>query len=98
MPAPRAIKLKILELRREKKSYREIESIVNCSRGTISYHCTKHNLTDLGQKRYAVGNDLKLQIAEYCKTNSVDNAVKHFGLSKRTIFKYKKFVKPNEQE
>lgn len=98
MPAPRAIKLRILELRREKKSYREIESILNCSRGTISYHCSKHNLTDLGKKRYAVNDDLKYSISEYCKTNSVENAVKHFGVSKRTIFKYKKFVKQNEQE
>lgn len=98
MPAPKQIKLKILELRREGKSYREIENILNCSRGTVSYHCTNHNMQDLGKKRYAVTDELKSQIAEFCKTNKVSDAVKYFRLSKRTIFKYKKFVKQNEQE
>ena len=34
-----SMKEKILELRREGKSYKEIERILGCSRGTISYHC-----------------------------------------------------------
>lgn len=33
------MKEKILALRSEGKSYKEIENILNCSRGTIAYHC-----------------------------------------------------------
>lgn len=33
------MKEKILHLRNEKKSYREIEKILGCSKATISYHC-----------------------------------------------------------
>lgn len=35
------MKQKILELREEGKSYNEIQSILGCSKGTISYHCGK---------------------------------------------------------
>jgi len=33
------MKEKILELRNEGKSYREIQKILGCSKSTISYHC-----------------------------------------------------------
>lgn len=33
------LKENILKLRKEGKSYRQIESVLNCSRATISYHC-----------------------------------------------------------
>jgi DNA-binding CsgD family transcriptional regulator len=32
------VKEKILELKKEGKSYRQIQKILNCSKGTISYH------------------------------------------------------------
>ena len=35
------MKEKILKLREEGKSYNEIKKILGCSKGTISYHCTK---------------------------------------------------------
>lgn len=38
-------KNKILELRKQGKSYIEIENILGCSRGTVSYHC------GIGQKK-----------------------------------------------
>lgn len=33
------LKEKILKLRNEGKTYDEIKSLLNCSKGTISYHC-----------------------------------------------------------
>ena len=33
------MKDKILKLREEGKSYKEIMNILGCSKGTISYHC-----------------------------------------------------------
>lgn len=35
------MKEKILELRRQGKTYNEIKDILNCSKGTISYYCGK---------------------------------------------------------
>lgn len=35
------MKEKILKLRQEGKSYNEIKNILGCSKGTISYHCSK---------------------------------------------------------
>ena len=67
MSAPKNLKLKILELRRQGKSYREIENILNCTRSTISFHCKRHNITDTGKKRYAITNEVKLAISEFCK-------------------------------
>lgn len=36
------MKEKILELRSQGKTYSQIQTILNCSRGTISYHCGKN--------------------------------------------------------
>ena len=47
------MKEKILKLREEGKSYREIEKILGCSRSTISYHCqakTKQKTYDRTKK------------------------------------------------
>lgn len=33
------MKEKILKLREEGKSYRQIQTILNCSKSVISYHC-----------------------------------------------------------
>ena len=41
------MKEKILKLRKEGKSYNEIQKLLGCSKGTISYHCGK------GQKEKA---------------------------------------------
>ena len=99
MSAPKNLKLKILDLRRQGKSYREIEDILNCTRSTISFHCKKHNITDTGKKRYAISNDLKIAISNFCKEYSTKKAINHFRLSKSTIFKYKNFeLKQDEQK
>ena len=99
MSGYRKLKLEILELRKQGKSYREIENILNCTRSTISFHCKRHNITDTGKKRYAITNEVKLAISEFCKQHKTSQAIKYFNLSKTTIFKYKNFeLKPDEQK
>jgi transposase len=99
MPAPRNLKLQILELRQKGNSYREIEKMLKCSRRTINYHCEKHNLTDIGTKKYPISTEIKLSIFNYCQNNSTSKAQKHFNLSKSTIFKYRNFqLEKDEQE
>ena len=38
------MKDKIIKLRKEGKSYREIQKQLRCSKSTISYHCQKLNI------------------------------------------------------
>jgi len=51
------MKDKIIQLHNEGKSYREIQKILGCSRGTVSYHC------GLGQKE-----KMKNRLRSYKKT------------------------------
>jgi DNA-binding CsgD family transcriptional regulator len=81
----------IVQLRNEGKSYREIQKILNCSRGTINYHCRITGMVDTGKKVYALDNDMKKSIAEYCKTHSLVSTAKAFKLSISTINNYKNY-------
>lgn len=99
MSGYRNLKMPILELRKQGKTYRQIESELKCGRSTIHYHCSKHNLNDTGKKRYAITDDIKLAISQFCKENNMNKAQKYFGVSKSTVFKYKNFqLKKDEQE
>ena len=69
MSLKRNLKSEIVQMRNEGKSYREIQKILNCSRGTINYHCRMTGMVDTGKKVYALDNDMKKSIAEYCKTH-----------------------------
>ena len=91
MAIKRNLKSKILTLRNQGKSYREIQKELSCSKGTINYHCKENELTDIGMKIAPVNLEIKSEIAEYCKDSTLADASKHFGLSLSTIKKYKKY-------
>jgi transposase len=93
MATKRKLRSEILELRNQDKSYREIEKILNCNRSTINYHCRLHNLTDNGKKRYPVSEETKLAVAQYCLEHTCEEASKHFGLAKSTVYKFKNYGK-----
>ena len=91
MARPRQLKNKVLTLRAEGKSYRAIQKELECSRGTINYHCKDNDMTDIGMKVHPLTKELKLQIAEFCETNTSVKGSEHFGLSLSTIKKYRKY-------
>jgi DNA-binding CsgD family transcriptional regulator len=91
MGRPRGLKNKVLTLRAEGKSYRAIQKELNCSRGTINYHCKDNDMTDIGMKVHPLTNELKQQIADFCQTNTSAKASEQFGLSLSTIKKYRKY-------
>ena len=91
MSVKRNLKNEIFALRNDGKSYREIQKILNCSRGTINYHCRNLGIVDTGKKVYALDNDMKKSIAEYCKTHSLVATAKAFKLSISTIHNYKNY-------
>ena len=94
MSEKRNLKQEIIQMRNEGKSYREIQKILGCSRGTINYHCRITGMVDTGKKLYPVDNDLKKSIAEYCKNHSLIATAKAFKLSISTINNYKKYQDP----
>jgi transposase len=91
MARPRQLKNQVLTLRAEGKSYRAIQKELNCSRGTINYHCKDNDMTDIGMKIHPLPKEIKIQIAEYCQTNTSVKATERFGLSLSTIKKYRKY-------
>ena len=91
MARPRQLKNQVLTLRAEGKSYRAIQKELNCSKGTVNYHCKDNDMTDIGMKIHPLSNETKSEIAEFCQTNTSVKATNHFGLSLSTIKKYRKY-------
>jgi DNA-binding CsgD family transcriptional regulator len=92
MSVKRNLKQDIVQMRNEGKSYREIQKILNCSRGTINYHCRITGMVDTGKKVYALDNDMKKSIAEYCKNHTLRETARAFKLSISTINNYKNYT------
>jgi DNA invertase Pin-like site-specific DNA recombinase len=90
MARPRQIKNDILSLREQGKTYNQIVSILKCSKSTVNYHCKRYDLTDIGFKNIKIDDDTAQRIFDFCKENSISDAMKHFKVSKSTIKKYKK--------
>lgn len=72
------IKNKILELREQGKSYTEIQKILGCSKGTISFHCGK------GQKLKSKNRKIK-----YIKKHPYIRKIENFINRKQRIKIYK---------
>ena len=82
-------KEKILELRKQGKSYNEIVRILNISKSVISYHCKSMGINESinGIKTFvSVENVNKLN--EFYKNHTIDEASKEFNISRSTVIKY----------
>lgn len=55
-------KEKILELRSEGKSYKEIVDELGCSKGTVSYHCGKGQKEKTAARRRKQANGIKYKV------------------------------------
>lgn len=92
----RGIKEDILDLRSKGKSYREIQSILECSKGTIAYHAKKSGMD--GTIDYTHHMQLsekeKKDIYDFTKNNkNVAAAIRELGYCRKTILKYGCFEK-----
>jgi len=77
---------KILSLRKEGKSYKEITKILGCAMSTVSYHCQLHKMGDNNQK---VSDDEKEQFQKmYDEIGSLKKVAKLTGRSFETVKKY----------
>ena len=82
---------KILSLREEGKSYKEITKILGCAMSTVSYHCQLHKMGDNNQK---VTDDEKKQFQKmYNEVGSLKKVAKLTGRSFETVKKYVQVIK-----
>jgi len=86
----KTLESEIIDFRKKGLSYRQIETALNCSKGSVSYHCKKNDIVDTGMKNYEIADEIKQEISKYCKDNTNKKASEHFNLSLSTIKKYKK--------
>jgi len=67
------MKEQILKLRKEGKSYREIQKVLNCSKGTIAYHCgngqKEKNIKRAQKRRYLKSLDARTNNFQERKTS-----------------------------
>lgn len=84
----RNLKTTILKLRTEGKSLKEITKILDCSKSTVSFHLKRNNLSDIGLKQEIVSGEIKKQITEFTKTNTIPDTMKKFNLGRTTITRY----------
>lgn len=89
----RGIKDSIIELRKAGKSFDFIQKELKCSKATINYHCEREGLLDIGISNQAITAETKAEIYEYTKTHTTPEAMKHFGIGRTAIKKYR-FKKP----
>jgi transposase len=96
MAKPRNIKNEILRLRDQNYTYDQIVKELNCSKSTVSYHCVRQDVNDIGLTKHKISEEMANDIYEFCKDNKIKDAINHFGLSESTIKKYKKIAPNNE--
>ena len=78
----------IIRLRKQGKSYREIENELDCSKGTVAYHCKQEGLEDIGKKNEIISEEKKTRIREYRKSHSSSETARKFDVSRASVEKY----------
>lgn len=87
-----SLKDEILKLRKEGKNYNEICEKLECSKGTVSYHCNNNSIggnfvSNIREKLTELEID---ELNEYYKEHSVEECVVKFNIGKSTVTKYTK--------
>ena len=78
----------ILKLREDGKTYNEIKNILGCSKATISYHCKRWGLNDIGLNKEKLNNEIIKKVKDYYKSHTKKETAKNFNISETTVLKY----------
>lgn len=78
----------ILKLREDGLSYNEIKERLGCTKSTISFHCKKWGLNDIGMSNEKLDNDTIEEVKEYYKTNTAKETSEKFGISISCVKRY----------
>ncbi len=80
---------KIIELRREGKSFKKIAEELKCSQSTVSKWCNRNGLGDIGLKNYKeLSIDEIIELKEFYKTHTKKETSLKFGISETTVIKH----------
>jgi DNA-binding CsgD family transcriptional regulator len=97
-----SLKEEILALRKNGKNYNEICEILNCSKGTVSYHCNINNIggnyvSKIKEKLSEVEIE---ELNTYYINHSIDECVIKFNIGRSTVIKHtkNKYVKLSSEE
>ena len=84
------MKEEIIKLRKEGKSYREIEKELKCSKANISYHCRKNGLNERIDGIASIVDDKEFIMKVQCfyNDNTAEETAKKFNISRTTVVKY----------
>lgn len=84
-----SLKEKIIELRKEGKSFGKISEELKCSQSTVSKWCNYADLSDIGLKKY---KELSLEeieeLKDFYKTHTKKETALKFGISETTVIKH----------
>jgi DNA-binding CsgD family transcriptional regulator len=79
----------IIRLRKQGKSYREIENELDCSKGTIAYHCKQEGLKDIGYKQQKITDEKIKKINEFrLDGKTIEEISNRLDVSKSSVQKY----------
>jgi DNA-binding CsgD family transcriptional regulator len=93
----KSTKEKVIELRLQGKTYKEIKQQLKISKATISYHL---NSVNLGTEIKAMTNDKIVSLNEYYKKHTTKECANKFSISEFTVKKYvmpKRVILTDEQ-
>ncbi len=79
------LRIKIIELRKNGKTYNEIKRELGCTKSTISYHCNRFDLGAPIKNRELERNEI-LIINEYYKSHTIKESCDKFNISKSKLY------------
>jgi DNA-binding CsgD family transcriptional regulator len=86
------LKEKIIKLRKNGLSYKQIESELRCARSTIQYHCKNEGLNENLSQPNRLNDKLILKIKEEYRTRTAKQIAEKYEISKNVVYKYCKNI------
>ena len=84
----KSFKEDILKMREDGFSYGEIKQKLGCTKATISYHCNRWSLNDIGLSNKKIENEEIEEIKQYYKTHTAKETSEKFEISISSVKKY----------
>lgn len=82
-------KEKILQLRKDGKSYNEIVKLLNISKGVVSYHCKSMGINEpINGIQIFVSIENINKLNEFYINHTIEETAKNFNISRSTVIKY----------
>lgn len=89
MARPRGIGADIVTLRLKGRTYNQIAQELDCSKGTVQYHCEKQGLSDIGYNKGKISEKVQSQIYnDYKEGMEIKDVAKKYMVHRATVHRY----------